>query len=40
MDAAHMKHRKYRGCVFALEGADGDGKNVMLALGLALTERE
>ena len=40
MDAAHMKHRKYRGCVFALEGADGEGKNVILALGLAPIENE
>jgi hypothetical protein len=38
MDAAHSKHRKYNGCVFVLEGADGDGKNVILAVGLAPKE--
>ena len=38
MDGAHSKHRKYNGCAFVLEGADGDGKNVILAIGLAPKE--
>lgn len=38
MDGAHMKHRKYNGCLFVLEGSDGDGKNVILAVALAPKE--
>ncbi len=33
-----MKHTKYNGVVLVLEGADGDGKNVILALALAPKE--
>ena len=40
LDAAHMKHRMYNGVVMVLEGADGDGKNVILAVGLAPKENE
>ena len=40
MDGAHSKHTKYNGCLFVLEGSDGDGKNVILAVALAPKESE
>lgn len=40
LDGAHMKTKGYNSTMYALEGFDGDGKNLILAIGLLPKENE